>query len=275
MKGMKLYDHVERIYDALRADGLEAGAPLEVNDLTAHDQYHYQGLEALDAAIDDLALSSGSLVLDVGSGIGGPARYVADRAGCKVTALELQPDLHRLGKDLTRRCGLSDRVLHRVGDVLDFDINGDLLGGDFDVLLSLLVFFHIPERRRLFGVCRQLLKPGGSIWIEDYTKLQEPSDQQWRHLRQEVQCSYLPSPDEYRDHLEAAHFTDIVVQDMSAAWAVFTSESLRSFAAARDCNVDLHGSGIVADLEEFYRIVADLFASGTVGGVRISATAAP
>ncbi len=273
MKEMKLYDHAERIYDELRADGLGDGEPLEVNDLTAHDQYHYHGLEALDAAIEDLALTSDSRVLDVGSGIGGPARYVADRAGCLVTALELQSDLHRLGKDLTRRCGLSDRVLHRAGDVLDPDIDGDLFGGAFDVLLSLLVFLHIPERRRLFGVCRQLLKPGGSIWIEDFIKLQEPSDQQWRHLRREVQCSYLPSPGEYRAHLEAAHFTDIVVQDMSAAWAAFTSERSRSFDAARERNVDVHGSEIVDGLGEYYRVVADLFASGAVGGVRISATA--
>lgn len=270
---MKLYERVERIYQELRADGIAEGAPLEVGDLTAHDQYHYHGVEALDALVDELALTSGSRVLDVGSGIGGPARYVAERTGCKVTALELQPDLHQLGKDLTRRCGLGDRVLHCAGDVLDDDADGGWFGGAFDVLLSLLVFLHIPERRRLFGVCRRLLTPGGKIWIEDFTKLREPGDKQWRRLRQDVQCSYLPSPGEYRAQLEAAHFTDIAVQDMSAVWAAFTAERLDSFQAARSRHVELHGTEITDGLEEFYGVVADLFASGTVGGVRISATA--
>jgi len=277
MKDMKLYSHVERIYNELRADGIADGAPLEVGDLIAHDQYHYDSVEALDTAIDDLALTADSRVLDVGSGIGGPARYIADRAGCKVTALELQPDLHRLARDLTRRCGLADRVLHRAGNVLDGDVDGDvdgdLFGGAFDVLLSLLVFLHIPERRRLFGVCRVLLNPGGRIWIEDFTKLREPSDQQWRHLRQAVQCPYLPTPDEYRAHLEAARFREIVVQDMTTAWAEFTSERWRSFQAARSRNIEVHGSDIVDGLGEFYGTVADLFESGAVGGVRISATA--
>ena len=273
MKEMKLYDHVERIYNDLRADGIADGAPLEVGDLTTHDQYHYPGLEALDAAIDELLLDARSRILDVGAGIGGPARYVADRTGCKVTALELQPDLHRLGKDLTRRCGLSDRVLHCAGDVLDREIVDDLFGGAFDVLLSLLVFLHIPERRRLFGACRQLLRPGGTIWIEDYTKLREPSDEQWDCLRQQVQCPYLPSPDEYRTHLEAARFTDIVMQDMTASWARFTSERSQVFQEARAHNVEIHGSEIVDGLEDFYCVVADLFASGVVGGIRISATA--
>ncbi len=273
MKEMKLYDHVERIYAELEADGIVDGAPLEVDDLTAHDQYHYHGVEALDAAIEELTLAPDSRVLDVGSGIGGPARYVAQRTGCKVTALELQPDLHRLGKDLTRRCGLADRVLHRVGDVLAEEDESDLYSGTFDVLLSLLVFLHIPERRRLLGVCRRLLEPGGHLWIEDYTKLREPGAEQWRDLRQEVQCPYLPSPEEYREQLRAAHFTDIAVQDMSAPWTTFTAERAHSFGAARARNVEIHGPEIVDGLEHFYRVVADLFASGAVGGVRISAIA--
>ena len=54
----------------------------------------------------------GHTVLDVGSGLGGPARYIASRCQCHVVAVELQEDLHRTAVDLTERCGLADNVRH-------------------------------------------------------------------------------------------------------------------------------------------------------------------
>ncbi|MGH6875385.1 MAG: SAM-dependent methyltransferase, partial [Aestuariivirgaceae bacterium] len=103
---MKLYDQVERINNELAALGLGADAALNVEDLTAFDQYHYLGTSAVDQAIEALGIVATSRVLEIGSGIGGPARYVAQRTGAHVFALELQPDLHQTAESLTRRCGL-------------------------------------------------------------------------------------------------------------------------------------------------------------------------
>ncbi len=58
------------------------------------DQYHYLGTQACDTAIQLLGLTPASHVLDVGSGIGGPARYFASHSGCKVTGIELQPGIN-------------------------------------------------------------------------------------------------------------------------------------------------------------------------------------
>jgi protein-L-isoaspartate O-methyltransferase len=119
MKAMKLYDRVERIHNELALIDLDGAAPLTVEQLTPFDQYHYFGTEAVDEAIVALGLSAGMRVLDVGSGIGGPARYIAARSSAHVTALELQPDLDTLAADLTKRCGLADLVEHRCGNILD------------------------------------------------------------------------------------------------------------------------------------------------------------
>ena len=133
---MKLYDRVERIHNELIALDIADGAPLTVEQLTPFDQYHYFGTEAVDEAIAALGLSAGMRVLDVGSGIGGPARYIAARSGAQVTALELQPDLDALAADLTRRCGLADLVEHRCGDILDG------LGETYDAVVSFLCFLQ-------------------------------------------------------------------------------------------------------------------------------------
>src|SRR4030095_11048501 len=94
MKTMKLYDHVGRIEHELREAGLDQSAALNVSDLTPFDEYHYFGTRAVDEAARSLGIGPQTRVLDIGSGIGGPARHLASSTGCEVVALELQPHLH-------------------------------------------------------------------------------------------------------------------------------------------------------------------------------------
>jgi SAM-dependent methyltransferase len=174
LKSMKLYDQVERIHNELRALGIAEDAPLTVADLAPFDSYHYLGAEAVDSAAAALGLTRDSRLLDVGSGIGGPARHIAQSIGCHVTALELQADLAALSVALNARCGLTDRIETVRGDILDGPPDGRV----FDALMSLLVFIHIGDRRRLLSQCLAALKPGGRIYIEDFrppleTRLQE------------------------------------------------------------------------------------------------------
>ena len=112
IKSMKLYNNVERIFNELKEIGKSESDSLLVKDLTNFDQLHYHGTEAIDVSIKKLEINGKSKILDVGSGIGGPARYIANKTGAEVTALELQPDQNKLASDLTNRCGLSNRIKH-------------------------------------------------------------------------------------------------------------------------------------------------------------------
>jgi len=268
MKSMKLYDKVERIYNELHARGIDDDSPLDVEDLTPFDQYHYHGTAAVDAAVASLGIGPETRVLEVGAGIGGPARYLAAATGCRVTALEIQPDLDEVGAGLTARCGLQDRVAHVCGDVLD----GPLDGGGFDVLISYLVFLHIPDRARLFATCRAALRPGGRIFTEDFTKRREPTAEDWAALEEKVLCPYLPSAEEYAAQLEAAGFADLALEDMSRSWTEFTAERHAAFAAARPRHQEIHGPEITAGLADFYGTVAGLYGRGVLGGLRFVAT---
>ncbi len=268
MKSMKLYHRVDRIHNELRARGIADGAPLAVADLTPHDQYHYLGTEAVDHAIAALDLTRASRVLEIGSGIGGPARYVAATVGCRITALELQPDLNGMAADLTRRCGLADRITHQVGNILEDPVEP----GAHDAILSLLCFLHIADRPRLFAAARRALKPGGKFYIEDLTKRREPSRQQWQDLAIKVQAPYLPTLEEYGRQLEAAGFADVRLEDMTQSWTAFTIERTAAFRASRPRQLEVHGAEIVEGLEDFYGTVGELYAAGVLGGARILAT---
>ena len=88
-----LYTQLERIDRGLAALGIGPGDPISPEQLFALDQWHYHGTDAIRAAADHFGLGPASRVLEIGSGIGGPARFLAHTTGCHVTALELQPNL--------------------------------------------------------------------------------------------------------------------------------------------------------------------------------------
>lgn len=266
MKSMKLYDQVHRIYNDLAAVGVGRSDPLVVDQLTPFDQYHYFGTQAVDGAIESLHLQPGMRVLDIGSGLGGPARYIADRCGAHVVAIDLQPDLHEVAADLTSRCGLTGLVEHRCADIL--------YGWDeepFDAIVSFLCFLHIPSRARLFDVCRTALRSGGGMYVEDYGQHRQPTAEQADALRVKVQCVDLATPAEYLAELSRSGFEDVDLHDVTEDWQSFTASRLGMFRAARDRNVSVHGVDLVDGLDDFYATVAGLFQAGLIAGLQITA----
>ena len=265
MKSMKLYDRVERIHNELALLDVGGASPLTIEQLTPFDQYHYFGTDAVDEAIAALGLRPGMRVLDVGSGIGGPARYIAAKSGAHVTALELQPDLDALAADLTQRCGLAGLVDHRCGNILDG------LGETYDAVVSFLCFLHIADKPRLLAACRDALVAGSGMYIEDFAKHRQPTRDEAAALEVKVQCPPLPSPTDYDEQLRAAGFPDVHIDDVTAQWGAFTASRLEEFRAARARNIAVHGLDIVEGLDDFYATVAGLFQTGVIGGVKVLA----
>jgi cyclopropane fatty-acyl-phospholipid synthase-like methyltransferase len=266
MKSMKLYTNVQRIHNELAALGIGPEAALRVDQLTPFDQYHYFGTDAVDEALEALQLQPGSRILDVGSGIGGPARYIAAKTGAHVTALELQRDLNEVARDLTVRCGLSSRVAHVCGNILD-----GVAAENYDGIISFLCFLHIPERAKLFAACRAALKPGGVMYIEDFGKSRALSADEAKALSVKVQCAGLPGRVEYESHLVTAGFADVSTSDVTASWKDFTASRLAMFRMARARGIEVHGREIMDDLDDFYGTVAQLFQDGAIAGLKIIA----
>ncbi len=267
IKTMKLYSRVERVYAQLRHAGIGDEAPIPLPVLSRFDQYHYHGTDAVAEGIARLAVAPPHRVLEVGSGLGGPARYIADRTGCTVTALELQPDVHEVASRLTERCGLAHRVHHRQGDILE----GPVPAGHFDALFAWLAFLHIPERERLYRRCCEALRRGGGMYVEDLFERGEFSAEERETLAVKVYSRNLPRLDAlYRD-LDRAGFTAIEIEDVSASWTDFVSERARAYRDNREHEVALHGAEVFAGLDDFYSSVAALFRAGNLGGMRLSA----
>jgi len=267
IKTMKLYRHPERIYNELDAIGYKKDFPLKVEDITPFDQYHYLGTDAVDDAIRSLDIDSENRIMDIGSGIGGSARYLAKKTGCHVTALEVQPDLHNIACSLTEHCGLSDSVQHLCGDILDF--SGRRY--NFDVLVSWLSFLHIPNRSSLLKKCYHILKPDGKLFIEDFYKCDEFDEEEINILSEDVYCAYLPTSEEYRKQLIENGFTEIELIDKTDCWKNFVKERIEKFIENRNHQINVHDIEIVEELEDFYEKIFRLFEGGNLGGLRIIA----
>jgi ubiquinone/menaquinone biosynthesis C-methylase UbiE len=142
-------------------------------------------------------------VLDVGSGIGGPARYFARTYGADVTGIDLTPAFVELATDLTARTGLADRVRFVEGSALalPFEV------GRFDLATMNHVGMNIAEKATVFAEVRRVLKPGGRFVVYDLMRIGEselPMPMPWADT---AETSFVETPDRYRALLEAAGFT--------------------------------------------------------------------
>jgi cyclopropane fatty-acyl-phospholipid synthase-like methyltransferase len=269
IRSMPLYTHLDRIERGLAAQGIGPADAIPPERLFPLDQWHYHGTDAVRAAAQQLGLGPGSRVLDVGSGVGGPARYLAHAYGCSVTALELQPELHAIAVDLTRRCGLADRVSHLCGDALVHP----LPDAAFDAVVSWLAVLHIPDRPRLLGRLARALTPGGGCFIEDLCMRAPFAPGDLSDLRRVVYGVTVTSIADYAGDLRAAGFTDVAAADITGDWAPYAAVRLAAWRDGHAAYARVHGEGAYAAQERFYAVIARLYDTGSLGGVRATARA--
>jgi len=190
-----------RILDALAAAGRNVDA-LTVDELAPADHFHSGGRSATERLARLAQLRPGMRVLDVGGGLGGPARTLAAKFGCTVTLVDLTESYVRAGAALTARLGLADRVTHRVGDALALDLGGDV----FDVVWTQNSGMNIPDKARLYAGFARAVRPGGLL------ALQEPMAGPVQPIlfpvmwARDAGASFLRRPDEMRKVIESSGF---------------------------------------------------------------------
>jgi SAM-dependent methyltransferase len=153
---------VERILKALADDGRDT-ARLTAEMLYPLDQFHGRGIAATRENVAKLRLDASKHVLDVGSGIGGPARYMAATFGCRVTGIDLTEEFVAAAIELTRLCGLDDKVAFRTGNALTMPY----ANAGFDAATCFNVAMNIADKAGLAREIGRVLKRGARlVWTE-------------------------------------------------------------------------------------------------------------
>jgi SAM-dependent methyltransferase len=186
------------------------GQTLTVTQLAPLDQFHIRGILATKELAGAAALEPSSRVLDLGCGIGGPARYLAATFGCRVTGVDLSPGFIDAATYLTERCALSDRVTFQTGDALHLPFED----GAFDAVVLQHVAMNIEDRPALYAEVRRVLARGGRFVTYDLV-LRDGDVAYPVPWARDASTSFPLSAGETRAALERAGFQALLWRDDS------------------------------------------------------------
>jgi ubiquinone/menaquinone biosynthesis C-methylase UbiE len=219
-------DLEQRIVEQLRGAGLLEGQSVSPRDLAALDQFHVGGLDASDALARLCSLSSGMHVLDVGSGLGGPSRFLAATYGCRVTGIDVTESYCRIASLLAQRTGLEHLVDYRHGDALHLPFADQT----FDAAWTQHASMNIAEKADFYAEIARVVKVGGRFAVHDVVQSTGGPILFPVPWARNAAISHLLTLEETREAVVRSGFSVLVWNDVSEAAADWVSK----VAAKRD-----------------------------------------
>jgi SAM-dependent methyltransferase len=211
-------DLVRRIQSILRAADID---PEHVgpDDLALLEEFHALGRMATVAQADQLGIAPQDRVLDVGAGIGGPARTLARRYGCQVDAVDLSPEFCRANEYLTDLTGLEALVTVHEGDAT----NLPFASGVFDVVWTQHASMNIQDKAKLYGEIARVLRPEGLFAL--YDMMAGPVQPIYYPVpwADDASTSFLITPEETLDLLAAVGLDVVRWDDVTPIVAPFVA----------------------------------------------------
>jgi ubiquinone/menaquinone biosynthesis C-methylase UbiE len=235
----KHYSHGGLI-EAIRAGLASLGKAPEtatVDDLAPVDEFHIGGRRASEDFLDQLGFSAQTHVLDVGCGLGGPARFVASRYGSRVTGIDLTPEYIETGNALCKWVGLDQRISLQHGSALAMPFSEN----SFDGAYMLHVGMNIEDKEKLAAEVVRVLRPGSVFGIYDVMRT-GPGDLTfpvpWATTADQ---SAVAEPAQYKKALQKAGFAIIAERNRrDFALAFFADLRAEALAAGGPPPLGLH-----------------------------------
>ena len=197
----------ERLKRALAVFGAEEQR-LTPQQLAALDHFHTKGLAATEELARLAGITADMSVLDVGSGVGGPARFLAATFGCRVTGVDLSEPFVDAARYLTERTGQGGKVEFQAASALELPFDD----GHFDAVFLQHVAMNISDRARLCHEIRRVLKRGGRFATFDVVSITDELHYPVPWARTAA-TSFLLTADATREAVEQAGFRTLISQD--------------------------------------------------------------
>lgn len=205
----------EDIIDRLKDQGIDLNS-VKRSDIAGADEFHVRGAavsKELAQAIDLNRLD----VLDVGCGLGGPCRMLADEFNCNVTGIDLSNEFIRTARELSKLVKLDHRTKFVVGDAvnLPFDDNS------FDVVWTQHVQMNIPDKKKFYSEIKRVLKPGGIFLYYDIFKNNDKEVEYPMPWASSADHSFLFKSNEMNDILNELEFEKSAITNQTKAGIEF------------------------------------------------------
>ena len=242
-----------------------------VEELAKFDHDHFFGVEATDHCIYVTNIDQNSIVLDIGSGLGGPARYIALKANCNICGIEVQRDRYDYGIYITEKMGFAKKQI----DLLLGDATNVLWDKQhvkkYTHIIAFLSILHMVQKKEMLGRLGTMLCPNGWVYIEDFCL--GPNPAQGRDLRETVACPGLLSYDDCIEELKKGGLQIDFEEDLTKSWKELARQRSEIFCKAKESPEIINN--FVADYETIpqasclYENIYNLFERGAIRGIRI------
>jgi SAM-dependent methyltransferase len=226
--------------EAIRAGLASLGKSLStvtVDDLAPVDEFHIGGRRASEDFLDQLGFNAQTHILDVGCGLGGTARFVANRYGSRVTGIDLTPEYVETGNAVCKWVGLNDRISLHQGSALATPFNE----GSFDGAYMLHVGMNIEDKEKLASEVARVLRPGAVFGIYDVMRTGDGEITFPVPWATTAELSAVAEPKRYKNALQRAGFDVIAERDRrDFALAFFADLRAKTAAAGGTPPLGLH-----------------------------------
>jgi ubiquinone/menaquinone biosynthesis C-methylase UbiE len=256
----------DQILKTLRSKGISTESLTE-ETLKDYDQDHYGGVEAVDTLARKVGIQPCHYVLDVCSGMGGPARYLAHRYGCRVTGLDITESRYRGSLRLTQLVKLEHLVDFRLGSALDMPFAADT----FDVVIGQEAWLHVPDKERLVAECSRVVKAGGVIAFTDVLRRGALSPAEWDELQRAMAVATLETLEGYSRLLAQAGCAIREREDLGDHWAEILTQRLEMYRSLKEETVRKFGVAHYRKWDDVYSFYVKLFREKKLGGARFIA----
>lgn len=194
-----------------------------LDDLAPIEEFHIGGRPATKEVLDQLELEARDQILDIGCGIGGPARFAARTYGLRVCGVDLTADYIEIGQEICGWVGLAEQVTLRQGSATAMPFTQ----GRFDAAYMLHVGMNIADKETLCREAARVLKPGALFGIYDVMRLNDEPLKFPVPWAAHAGLSSVAAPSVYKEALQLAGF-DVAAERNRREFAIAFFENLRA-----------------------------------------------
>jgi ubiquinone/menaquinone biosynthesis C-methylase UbiE len=179
------------------------------------EQIHVGGEKETDILAEKIGINKDSLVLDICSALGGPARHLARKYGCRVTGLDATNKMVAEAVKRTENEGLTDLISYKLADVLNMDFEPNT----FDVVWGQDAWCYVTDKKMLIQKSYEVLKPGGIIGFTDWLQVGNMPAGEWESLNTFMVFPYMETLEGYEQLLTEAGFSVLEKEDLTLDFA--------------------------------------------------------
>ena len=256
----------QQIFEAVAERGI-AKSDITEEVLQLHDQDHFGGTQAVDRLITQASLISSDRLLDVCSGVGGPARYIAWKSGCHVTGLDLTASRVAGAIELTQAAGMAESVDFVQGNALEMPFENH----SFTCVIGQEAFAHIPNKKQLISECARVLKRGGRMVFSDIMSHQKLSQENTDRLFEGMRFSEIATLQDYKSWLASVGLAMVQTTDLSSEWTRILVDRHAMYRSLETQTVSRLGREHFDRYDRAYEHFVGLYKSGVLSGALIHA----